>query len=81
MQKQQKFNTKSPIIFNEVEYGKYLYENYSEEIFNGMNRDKQATPDESDLIFDASWEDMRKEFNYYINCCLFNCFKKCECFV
>lgn len=27
MQKQQKFNTKSPIIFNEVEYGKYLYEN------------------------------------------------------
>lgn len=27
MQKQQKFNTKSPIIFNEVEYGKYLYDN------------------------------------------------------
>lgn len=27
MPKQQKFNTKSPIIFNEVEYGKYLYEN------------------------------------------------------
>ena len=27
MQKQQKFNTKSPIIFNEVEYGKYLHEN------------------------------------------------------
>ena len=48
-------------------FRKCLYENYSEEIFNGMNRDKQATPDESDLIFDASWEDMRKEFNYYIN--------------
>ena len=27
MPKQQRFNTKSPIIFNEVEYGKYLYEN------------------------------------------------------
>lgn len=33
MQKQQKFNTKSPIIFNEVEYGKYLHENaLSEEL-------------------------------------------------
>ena len=48
-------------------FREYLYSKYSEQIFNGMNKDKQASRETADLIFDASWEDMRDEYNYYIN--------------
>lgn len=45
----------------------YLYSKYSEQIYNGMNKDKQANRQNAGLVIDKDWEEVNSEFNFYLN--------------
>ena len=48
-------------------FREYLYSKYSTEIYNGMNLDKQSNQENAEMIFDKDWDEMKNEYNYYIN--------------
>ena len=48
------------------EFRNFLYSKYSNEIFTEMNWDKQTTEDDKTALTDMTWENIRNEFNYYV---------------
>jgi len=48
-------------------FREYLYNNYASEIYEEMNRDKQEVPEYSTAMDDSTWDNVKAEFNYYIN--------------
>ena len=48
-------------------FREYLYDKYSSEIFEEMNKDKQESPEFSEAMDERTWDNIKFEFNYYIN--------------
>ena len=49
------------------EFRDFLYKEYSSEIFEQMNMDKQEDKEHSEALDDRTWGDIKQEFNYYVN--------------
>lgn len=48
-------------------FREYFYGEYSAEIFEEMNKDKQESPEYSEAMDDTTWDNVKPEFKYYIN--------------
>lgn len=49
------------------EFRDYLYKQYPSEIYDYMNLDKQESQEKAQPCDERTWEEISKEFNYYVN--------------
>ena len=48
-------------------FREFLYDKYATDIYEQMNRDKQETREYSESMDNSTWDNVKSEFNYYIN--------------